>query len=351
MSKMGRQRIVESSAPGRAGIVGNPSDIYGGSVVSCAVPRRATCRIGGLCSEDATDGAAVVVHLGNAVWSARRGETLALRGDSFDLVRSVLGDLGLPVEPCRVTLETTVPFGAGLSGSTALMVALVTALVAWRGEPIPNPYRLAETVRRIEYECLGITCGFQDAYMTVFGGLHYCDFRGKTFAAAGDHFGTMETLAGGVPSGDPALPLVIAHTDVTRVSGSVHRPLTQRWLDGEAQVIAAYERVAALARLGKRALLVGDWQTLGALMNENHALQRDLGGSGPENEALIGAALAAGAWGAKLAGAGAGGTIIALHPEPAQLVDRLRAQGVREILAPDPATPGVTWRERWTGSG
>ena len=49
-------------------------------------------------------------------------------------------------------------------------------------------------------------------------------------------------------------------------------------------------------------------------MNENHAIQRDLGGSGESNERLIAAALHAGALGAKLAGAGDGGTIIALWP-------------------------------------
>lgn len=47
-------------------------------------------------------------------------------------------------------------------------------------------------------------------------------------------------------------------------------------------------------------------------MNENHAIQRKLGGSGESNERLISAALKAGALGAKLAGAGDGGTIIAL---------------------------------------
>ena len=67
-------------------------------------------------------------------------------------------------------------------------------------------------------------------------------------------------------------------------------------------------------------------------MNENHAIQRDLGGSGEENERLINAALDNGALGAKLAGAGDGGTIIALHPEPEQLGDKLSLAGASRIL-------------------
>ena len=75
-----------------------------------------------------------------------------------------------------------------------------------------------------------------------------------------------------------------------------------------------------------------DWVRLGKLMNENHAIQRDLGGSGEENERLINAALDNGALGAKLAGAGDGGTIIALHPEPEQLGNLLRNAGASRIL-------------------
>ena len=81
--------------------------------------------------------------------------------------------------------------------------------------------------------------------------------------------------------------------------------------------------------MGKKALLMADWPLLGRLMNENHALQRDLGGSGESNERLISAALEANAPGAKLAGAGHGGTIIALWPWPdsAPLEKALRKAG------------------------
>ena len=68
-------------------------------------------------------------------------------------------------------------------------------------------------------------------------------------------------------------------------------------------------------------------------MNENHAIQRDLGGSGEQNERLIAAALGAGALGAKLAGAGQGGTIIALWPWPdtVRLEEALRQAGASAL--------------------
>ncbi len=100
-------------------------------------------------------------------------------------------------------------------------------------------------------------------------------------------------------------------------------------------MVGAYERITAIAREGKTALLRADWSRLGALMNENHAIQRGLGGSGESNERLIAAALGAGALGAKLAGAGGGGTIVALwtHADAAPLESALRAAGATALLS------------------
>ena len=73
-------------------------------------------------------------------------------------------------------------------------------------------------------------------------------------------------------------------------------------------------------------------------MDESHAIVRDLGGSGAANERLIRAAREAGALGAKLAGAGQGGTIVALwsgsDPEPLEAA--LREAGAVAILRPEP---------------
>jgi mevalonate kinase len=85
---------------------------------------------------------------------------------------------------------------------------------------------------------------------------------------------------------------------------------------------------------------------LGRLMNENHAIQRDLGGSGESNEELVAAALNAGALGAKLAGAGDGGTIIALWPWPdsSRLEEALLGAGASAIYHPA-ISPGVMIEE------
>jgi len=72
-------------------------------------------------------------------------------------------------------------------------------------------------------------------------------------------------------------------------------------------------------------------------MNQNHGIQQDLGASGKENDRLIEIALKNGALGAKLAGAGGGGTIIALHPKPDKMIKELERAGADRILFLDPS--------------
>ncbi|MCX6374824.1 MAG: hypothetical protein NTU88_02075, partial [Armatimonadetes bacterium] len=73
-------------------------------------------------------------------------------------------------------------------------------------------------------------------------------------------------------------------------------------------------------------------EELGALMNENHAIQRDLGGSGESNEILIGAALANGAY-----GAGQGGTILALAENTDEMARVLLHAGAERVFRPRPS--------------
>ncbi len=331
------QRQIVCSAPGRAGIIGNPTDMYGGAVISCSVGMRARVTVTAR-GRDVTTPELVLETNGQECLITGRDD-LRPQGDYFDVARAVLDYLRLPPLACHVHYQSEIPLRSGLAGSTALVVALLNALLVWQGESNIT-YRLAERARYIELNDLKVVCGYQDAYMCAFGGLNYMDFRGKQFyrAAEAELFATIELLSAYAPS----LPFVLGFTGVQHASGAVHRPLRERWLEGEAVVVAGYERITEIARTGKKALLMADWPLLGRLMNENHAIQRDLGGSGESNEKLIAAALEAGALGAKLAGAGHGGTIIALWPwsDSRPLEKALRAAGASAVYRPEIA-PGV----------
>ena len=328
--------MIHASAPGRCGLVGNPTDMYGGSVLSCSTRERALCSLNPESKQFrvSVSGQSQIMHT---------TDDLDLRpGDYLNVARAALRALEVDpatAAPFHLAAETEVPMQAGLAGSTAILACLVGCLLAHLGLRL-NPYQTAELVRQIEYDVLGVVCGFQDHYMAVFGGLNYMDFRDKNSAVASESdtpFATVEPLGGFV--GD--LPLVLAHTGVRHHSGSVHTSPRERWLRGEPAVVEGYLEIARLARVGKRALLGCDWDTLADLMNRNHAIVRELGGSGEANEALIAAALASGATGAKLAGAGGGGTILALTHDRERTVAALQQAGAEAILFPAPQ-PGLT---------
>ena len=319
------QPTVVASAPGRCGIIGNPTDMYGGSVLSCTIPQR------GYVSIRPAD--RLILESDQGALTVRSRDDLRQRGDHFDVLRAVISQQQCLGMKARFTCWSDVPLGSGLSSSSSLVVAALYALIAYRGRAV-SKYAFAETARGIELNEMGVVCGYQDFYMPTFGGLNYLDFRDKEFyrEVHSEPYAAVEPLTPLAPE----LPFVLAHTGVEHRAGVVHKPIRERWLEGERAVVRAYETIARLAREGKKALLEADWTRLGRLMNENHAIQRDLGGSGAANERLIAAALDQGALGAKLAGAGDGGTIIALHPEPERLGAQLQAAGAARILFPRP---------------
>ena len=326
-------KAVHCSAPGRCGIIGNPTDMYGGTVISCSIPYRAHALV------EPSDKLEIAVAGQELV--VRDVDDLTLNGDYFDVTRAVLDYLRDADLRCRISYWTDIPVKAGVAGSTALTVAILYALLRFKGM-LRHRYQVAELARHIELNHLRVVCGYQDAYMCTFGGLNYLDFRGKEFyrSASEELFGTVEPLQSYVGE----LPFVLAHTGVTHSSDAVHKPLRERWLEGDPEVRRGYEEIGRLAREGKRALLAKDWSRLGTLMNQNHAIQRDLGGSGEANERLIRVALDAGALGAKLAGAGDGGTIIALAPEPERVRSALEEAGSELIFSPE-VTSGVRLEE------
>jgi galactokinase/mevalonate kinase-like predicted kinase len=319
--------MIRASAPGRCGLVGNPTDGYGGTVISSSLAERAVVEI--------IPAADITVDVCGHRAHITGPDDLALTQSFTDVAKAVFTFLPDSIRHWKfhLTAHTTVPLCAGLAGSTTMLIAILGATAQMLGLRL-SPYEVAEAARLIEFNTLGCVCGFQDQYMAAFGGLNYLDFRDKgPESKLAPVFATVENLESQLGE----LPLLLANTGVQRHSGSVHQGFRDRWLAGEPEVVQGYRRAARLARDAKRALLSSDWPAVGELMNDNHAIQRDLGGSGEANERLIDAALKAGAWGAKLAGAGKGGTIIAVHEDLEYLGCRLQEAGATRVLKVRPS--------------
>ena len=99
---------------------------------------------------------------------------------------------------------------------------------------------------------------------------------------------------------------------------------------------ALFDEIDALCLDGAAALREGDYGTLGACMNLCHGLLNAIGVSTPELESMVTIAREQGAVGAKLTGAGGGGSIVALCPESrAEVGAALKAAGFRTLGVAD----------------
>lgn len=306
-------KVIQASAPGRCGIVGNPSDIYGGVVVSCSVPARARCRL--------TLGVPTELPEDPFLWNAITAR--------------------FPLDNVKVEWESEIPRSSGLAGSTALLAATLACVLAARGEqPDLNTgiglKRFAELVRDIERNEAEVQCGYQDAYMVTHGGLLRMEFAGKR----PDKAGPMATLV----SLDLPLPFLLITTGVERLSGSVHGPMIDRWLAGEPEVRSAIRRIVRLGVTGCAALIKCQFEELASCMNENQKIIAALGGSGEPIDKLVTDCLESGALAAKLAGAGMGGTVIALTETPEELQKALEERGYNQFMVPS-IQPGLRFEE------
>jgi galactokinase/mevalonate kinase-like predicted kinase len=322
--------MIRSTTSGRAGIIGNPTDGYGGSMIACSVKNKAVATI------EKHNELLVENEFGRKV--LRWENDFENKGDYFDIFRSVLRYLKAYDLKAKITTYSNIPVQAGLAGSTSILSSLLSAVLVYMGKEV-NRYQLAEINRDIELNYLKCQCGYQDAYMTTFGGLNYLDFRGKEYYKhwEREQYATVENLSQFVDE----MPFVVAHTGIKHNSGNFHTPLRERWLEKEPAVVNGYKEIMNIAREGKRAILDKNWDELAYQMNKNHEIQDSLADSGEQNNYMIKVAKKNGGLAAKLAGAGGGGTIIVLTYEPDRVKTALTSAGAETFVDLDPGAKGV----------
>jgi hydroxymethylglutaryl-CoA reductase len=130
----------------------------------------------------------------------------------------------------------------------------------------------------------------------------------------------------------PHPPIVIACGHQPGVTHEQVAGVRARYEAQPAAYAAIFDQVDELSVAGAKALVAGDYTELGQLMNICHGLLNALGVSTPELERMIEIARRAGAAGAKLTGAGGGGSIVAACPGAVnEVVAALRSAGYSTI--------------------
>jgi glucuronokinase len=288
-------------APARAALAGNPSDGYGGAVLAVALPS----------------------HRAHAV--ARRAGELRVTPES-DLVRAAVGRFARQHAPAAaasaVEWSTSIPRGVGLGGSSAIVIAVLRALMGLHRVTLPAP-ELADVALAVEVDELGIAAGLQDRVAQAYGGLTFMDFD----PAAGRH--CYERL-------DPERlgPVLVAwREDSGGHSGDVHAPLRDRHAAGERVVVEALSELGTLARAARGALLAGDRAELARCVDGSFDARQRMLELDAHHVAMIECARAAGA-GANYAGSGGAIVAVCEHPAHRRGVDaQLRRLGCETISA------------------
>jgi galactokinase len=319
---------VVASAPGRVNLIGEHTDYNGGPVLPVALQRRtavAAAPADGWWAVSSLDG---VVH--------RLEPEGPLRRDWTDYVVGVLRELRarrMAPAGARVAVASTVPAGVGLSSSAALEVAAARALALLAGRAL-SAADLVEIAFHAEHDQVGVRCGRMDQtiaaharrgtallFETGIGTLEPVPFPGRLWIV---ETGVSRRLAAGALNQrrrecEEALELCrhwrprlrflaqLAPADLPEVARRLPPPLVPRVRHVVTET--ARTRTAALA------LAANDLAAVGRLLAEGHAsLRQDYGSTVPEADFVVDRALAHGAYGARLSGAGWGGAVLVLAP-------------------------------------
>lgn len=174
---------------------------------------------------------------------------------------------------------------------------------------------------------------FDLAYQTVL------DVQGKGSGfdvAAAIYGGTLYFVTGGKiiePLDISDVPMIVGYTGVKADTSMIIADVAKKMKAQPERVGRIYDAITKLTNEARQRILEGDWERVGKLMDFNQEYLRDLGVSTETLEALIAAARAAGAWGAKLSGAGGGDCMIALVADNkrAEAEDAIRDAGGQVI--------------------
>ena len=139
-----------------------------------------------------------------------------------------------------------------------------------------------------------------------------------------------------------SMPLIVGYTGVKSNTVDIVNSVAGKREQYGEKVERIFQSIAKIVEDAKSKIIEGDWERVGRFMDFNQDYLRDLGVSSEKLEAMIKAAKDAGAYGAKLSGAGGGDCMIALAPpDKRQAVEEAITRAGGEVVPVTPNAEGV----------
>jgi D-glycero-alpha-D-manno-heptose-7-phosphate kinase len=253
------------------------------------------------------------------------------------LVRFFAPDGGFEVET-----HSESPAGAGISGSSALMIATTAALARYTGKKLDRE-QIRVIAQNVEAQLIKVPTGCQDYYPALYGGVSaiHLDPDGIHHAAVR------------VAAEELDRRFVLVYTGAPRKSGINNWEVFKAHINGDKKIFHNFERIGEIARAMHQALSLADWKQVAKLIREEWKLRKTNAPkiSTPMIEKLIAVALRQGALAAKVCGAGGGGCVVFLtEPENREHISAaIRSYG-GQVLPAIVARDGLTVSGRSLGA-
>ena len=306
MAKRAANHTITATAPCRADLAGGTIDLWplylfhpGAMTVNFALGIMTSCRITPL-----------------------KGKQICLRSldtrkeesfpniDALRRVRSFRLPLAArllqffaPEQGLLIETHSDSPAGAGISGSSALMIATTAALARFTNRKL-SLEEMRVIAQNVEAQIISVPTGCQDYYPALYGGVSAIHLEADG----------IRREAVPIPAHEIESRFVLAYTGVPRQSGINNWEVFKAHIDGDKRVFWNFEQIAAIARSMHAALLKKSWDEIARLLREEWKLRRTNapGITTPLIDKLIAIALKNGGRAAKVCGAGGGGCVIFL---------------------------------------
>ena len=211
----------------------------------------------------------------------------------------------------RLETNSESPAGAGISGSSAMMIATCAALARLTNRDI-DLEKLRVIAQNIEAQIIRVPTGCQDYYPALYGGV------------SAIHLDTDGIHRGPVPVAPEEIDrrFLLVYTGAPRQSGINNWEVFKAHINGDRHVIRNFDKIVDLARDMHQAFLRHDWEDVARLIREEwkHRRTNVPGITTPKIDKLIEVARKNGGRAAKVCGAGGGGCILLMVEEGAKAV-------------------------------